>query len=59
MSGVEIYNNCSWKDVMIFNILNVFPELCKYVGNVRAYTVDNLEAPIGDFVMSLFNDVSC
>ena len=28
--------------------LNVFPALCKYVGNVRAYTVDNIEAPMGD-----------
>ena len=27
MSGVEIYDNCVWKDVMLFNILNVFPAL--------------------------------
>ena len=31
-----------WKDVTLFYILNVFPALCKYVGNVRAHTVDNI-----------------
>ena len=50
MSGVEIYDNCVWKDVTLFYILNVFPALCKYVGNVRAYTVDNIEAPMGDCI---------
>ena len=48
MSGVKIDDNCVWKDVTLFYILNVFPTLCKYVGNVRAYTVDNIEAPMGD-----------
>ena len=50
MSGVEIDENCVWKHVMLFYILNVFPALCKNVGNVRAYTVDNIESPMGDCV---------
>ena len=33
-----------------FISLNIFQTLCKYVGNVRAYTVDNIEAPLGDCV---------
>ena len=50
MIAVVIDDNRVWKDVMLFYIFNVFPALCKNVGNVRAYTVNNTEAPMGDCV---------
>ena len=54
--GVEIDNNCVWKDVTLFYILNVFPALCKYVGNVRAYTVDNIVDYIVDNIVDYMVD---